>query len=69
MTPEQFAAFLERIGAFETEEFGFAQECALQYGFEYVDDDATLMQCTNKQLYTLMKALGYFRIAKVVPAA
>jgi hypothetical protein len=54
--------------AFETEEFGFAQELAMQYGFEYTDDDATQMRCTNKQLFTLMKALGYQRVARVRPA-
>ncbi len=68
MTPEQLHAHLEKTGAFETEEFGFAQECALQYGFEFTDDDATQMSCSARQLFTLMKALGYHRVAKVVPA-
>lgn len=68
MTPEEFAAFLESQNAFETEEFGFAQEAAMQYGFEFTDDDATQMRCTSKQLFTLMKALGYHRVAREVPA-
>lgn len=68
MTPEQFAAHLERTGAFDTEEFGFAQEMALQYGFDYTNDDASEMKCSAKQLFTLMKALGYHRVARVIPA-
>lgn len=68
MSPEEFAAFLDGQNAFETEEFGFAQEMAMQYGFEYTDDDATQFKCSAKQLFTLMKALGYHRVARVIPA-
>ena len=68
MTPDQLQAHLEKTGAFETEEFGFAQECAMQYGFEIVDDDGDVLQCTTRQLFTLMKALGYHRVARVHPA-
>lgn len=64
MTPEQYMRHLEKIGAFDTEEFGFAQELALHFGFEFIDEDATVFRCTNKQLFALMKALGYNRVAR-----
>ena len=43
----------------DTEEFGFAQEMALEHGARYLDDDAEMFVITAKDLYTLMLALGY----------
>ncbi len=68
MTVAEITQHLESTGAFESEEFGFAQELAMHFGFVFTDDDATQMACSNKQLYVLMKALGYKRVAREVPA-
>lgn len=57
---EQF----EKIGQFDTEEFGFAQELVSQYGGDYVDDDAEVFQITAKHLYVMMKVLGYGRLSE-----
>lgn len=46
-------------GAFETEDFGFACECAEQYGASYLDDDATVFQISADDLFVLMDVLGY----------
>lgn len=65
VTPQKLMEVLRSNGAFETEEFGFAQEMALQFGFEYADEDCTVMQCTPEQLFGLMKALGYVHVSRV----
>lgn len=68
MSVEEITQHLEASRAFDSEEFGFAQELAMHFGFVFTDDDATQMACSNKQLYVLMKALGYERIAREIPA-
>ena len=54
----------EKVGQFDTEEFGFAQELVSQYGGNYVDDDAEVFQITAKHLYVIMKVLGYGRLSE-----
>lgn len=49
-----------RVGE-DPEDRDFAIECAGQYGFEYVDDDATIMVATTDSISNLMQVLGYGR--------
>lgn len=44
---------------FTREENGFAQEIALQYGFEHIDDDAQILAVRTNDLHVFMRALGY----------
>jgi hypothetical protein len=50
---------MEQTGAFDTEEFGFAQEMATQYGASHVDDDADIFIITARDLYVMMRTIGY----------
>ncbi len=52
---------LNQAGAFNSEEFGFAQEMILQYGGTYIDDDAEIVGISAKDLFVVMKVLGYGR--------
>lgn len=54
-------AYHEAEGTFETEDFHFAIEMALQYGAAHVDDDATVLQISDRDLYVIMKVLGWSR--------
>lgn len=46
-------------GDFESEGFGFAQEVASQYGADHLDADATILRISARELYVLMRAMGY----------
>jgi hypothetical protein len=54
-------AAMEAKGDFDKEEFGFAQELIDQYGGDLVDDDAEVYKIQAKDLYVVMKMLGYGR--------
>lgn len=58
LAKEMLARF-EKQGQFETEGFGFAQELVSQYGGDYIDDDATIFKISAKDLYVLMRVIGY----------
>jgi len=58
LAKEMLARF-EKQGQFETEGFGFAQELVSQYGGDYIDDDATIFKISAKDLYVLMRIIGY----------
>lgn len=57
-------ARLDAAGAFDTEEFGFAQELVAQYGGTHIDGDATVFAISTKDMYVLMKVLGYGKVAE-----
>lgn len=58
---KELRAQMEAAGDFETEEFGFAQQLVDQYGGEHIDDNAEVYKIHVKDLYVIMKMLGYSR--------
>lgn len=61
-------ACIERATANQEEDRPYkALEVALQYGFEYVDDDATILQVRDVDLTNLMSVLGFRRLPKKAP--
>lgn len=58
---KQLYELTKSTGGFDSEEFGFAQEIAMQYGADYLDDDATVFRMSAEHIYVLMKAMGYQR--------
>lgn len=49
----------------DREHDGFAQEMALQYGFETIDDDGEIYVCNAEALVGMMTVLGYGRKSAV----
>jgi hypothetical protein len=62
-------AEFEQQGEFEKEEFFFSQELVSQYGGDYIDDDATIFKISAKDLYVLLKVIGYGRVSETLPHA
>lgn len=56
---KQLLAEMEADGSFESEDFGYAQELVTQYGGDYVDDAAEIFQISAKDMFVIMKMLGY----------
>lgn len=49
---------LEASGYFEKEAFGFFQERVMQYGGDFIDDDATIVAISTKDLAVFVNAHG-----------